>query len=478
MTPYGALQSLKAAVWTHVFATNHLPVAQWTDDEFKRLLYKGQPINISDMPKLAQQIRADIEHLLYKELFFGIPPKDFGWKWHEGIPLVDNLSNLEEGYSVFSEQANREYLTGLDESLLSAFMKNETARKFFTDNVQDEKTGEPVVLPDRVREWTQKWARLQEMLALLMHILGGQPARSTELLACLVHNISHHFRHLYWFNGQFFFIVCVNKAKNISPKDRVIVHGLPKELNEILLLVNAVVRPAVAAWTYQLNQEEKVYYDQLKYLFSCNGNTLTITQLSRQLRSITEEILGVPLGIADWRHISIIVMRRYFQINISRPDVEEDSDMDKQAGHGTPAAWRHYGTEPMEWHLMRDNTISKYIDLSRTVSDWYLANVEYAPKDGGRKRPHAAVARQDKTTSQRNNTDCELYRDRRTKKRRTSEVAPRHSARIMPPDSPQDMPLDSPRNMSPVPQPKLTARKPKKRIMEVVIPTSTRSKVA
>ncbi|KAG8718479.1 hypothetical protein FRC09_012620 [Ceratobasidium sp. 395] len=390
VSPFGGLQALKTTVWSYAWMSTSLPNAQWVDEEAKKAIINGKPILISEMKDMVRSMLAEIKQLLFDDLLFGISPDTLGWKWRPGDSLVDDLSNSSEGYSLFSEEENLHYFAGQDKALMEAFVMHPKASKYFFEGRYSWTAERPQMSPLKQRAWLKKWDRFIELLALIMHILGGQPARSTELLALLTENTANRIRHLYWFDNHFFFLVCASKLTSITSKDRIIVHGLPEELNEILLLANALVRPAAAALVHQLSSSKDQYWSQKIDFFSCSGSLLTSKRFAQLLQLWTEESLGVPLGIGDWRHLTILMMRRYFRI--TAPPTTDDEDpfgdclFDLQAGHRSKTARRHYAIEPLEWSLMRDDTIQRFIAISRLVSNWYLEDVSTPSGVAGQKR--------------------------------------------------------------------------------------------
>ncbi|CUA74748.1 hypothetical protein RSOLAG22IIIB_05687 [Rhizoctonia solani] len=403
VSPYGGLQSLKAQVWTYALTSTSLPNAQWANSDFTKAIIKGKPVDLDDLKRMVQQILADAEHLLYEDLLFGIPLSELGWVWSPGDSLVDSLGERKPGYNVFTEPGNAGYFSHLQDSVLKAFHHHSKTFEYFYE--VSNTTGEATLRRDQLKVWLAKWEQLTGLTATLMHILGGQPPRSSELLCLYTENIVHRFRHLYWFEDHFFYVVCLNKVTNITGKDRIIVHGLPPEMNKFLLVMNGMVRHIAAAWSFQL-YGENAFHAQNRQMFNTASTTLSSAKFSRLLQTFTASALGNPLGIAEWRHLCVLLMRKHFKLEPGEEQLEdegEDSRWDLQAGHGSKVARKHYAIEAMEWHLMRDDTIAKYIKISREVSTWYLhTNQQDSVNNGctGQKRkPIAELEHSDSDSS-------------------------------------------------------------------------------
>ncbi|KAG9090669.1 hypothetical protein FS749_000366 [Ceratobasidium sp. UAMH 11750] len=238
----------------------------------------------------------------------------------------------------------------------------------------------------KLKSWFDNWNDLLEILGLLMHILGGQPTCQTELLNILVENTANNYRGLYYYHDRFFYLININKASN---RDRLVVHGLPPELNELILVTNAVARPAAEAFTSILYGQEKAI-EQRKWFFYASGKRTHGDQMTKRLRSVTEEYLRSPFGWGDWRHVLIMIARKYFHIEPGEEQVdgpEENNAWDYLASHTPKTAAEHYAIEPLEWSCFRDDTISKYIGMCNKVSTWYFDLDEQAVILGKRLLP-------------------------------------------------------------------------------------------
>jgi hypothetical protein len=82
--------------------------------------------------------------------------------------------------------------------LLHAFMSNVVTREFFTRGIN----GEMILWrKDKCTEWLRRCKKLVETLAVLCHLLGGQPARGTELATLRWRNGTDEQRGVYWVNS-------------------------------------------------------------------------------------------------------------------------------------------------------------------------------------------------------------------------------------------------------------------------------------
>ena len=96
--------------------------------------------------------------------------------------------------------------------LLHGFMANEATRSFFTRGMNG-----TIILwrKERWVEWMKDCKKLLEMLAVLCHLLGGQPARGSELVTLRWRNSVDEKRGVYWANGTVILITMYSKMRSI-----------------------------------------------------------------------------------------------------------------------------------------------------------------------------------------------------------------------------------------------------------------------
>ena len=95
--------------------------------------------------------------------------KDWNWKKFEP---EDDLSNIKDGYN-FAK-------SGLKENkicLIEEFIKNENIKSFFTKGFVNGK----ILWKENCLKWLKRCKEMVEMLSVLVHLLSGQPATSTEM---------------------------------------------------------------------------------------------------------------------------------------------------------------------------------------------------------------------------------------------------------------------------------------------------------
>ena len=130
--------------------------------------------------------------------------------------LKDDLTNILDHYSFITSPNNS--LIKDRVCLLQGFMVNRVMRSFFTWRMNGE------VLWERKAciEWLKRCKKLLEMLAVLCHLLGGQPARASELATLRGRNSVDEQRGVYWVNGTVMLLAMYTKTRSITCKNKLI----------------------------------------------------------------------------------------------------------------------------------------------------------------------------------------------------------------------------------------------------------------
>ena len=97
---------------------------------------------------------------------------------------------------------------------------------------------------EAVQEYQQKVEQFQEKLLFIMHMVGGQPARATELLGIRYANTKQGgLRNIFIDRGMVAFVTTYHKNYRQTGKMKIIHRYLPKEVGELLLRYLWLVLP-------------------------------------------------------------------------------------------------------------------------------------------------------------------------------------------------------------------------------------------
>jgi hypothetical protein len=155
-----------------------------------------------------------------------------------GMPQI-----IQPGYSFLDDPSND--LQPYKRCLLQAFLASPLiAGKFITNWRAIERGGGDIEYNQSAcRAWLQKTGGFLDMLATLMHIGGGQPARAEELATVRIRNTSLAHRGVYYINDTIMLYTKYHKSRSAMGSDKAIARFLPKNVASLLLQYLVIVRP-------------------------------------------------------------------------------------------------------------------------------------------------------------------------------------------------------------------------------------------
>ncbi|KAG8728738.1 hypothetical protein FRC10_004613 [Ceratobasidium sp. 414] len=386
LSPFANLLALKHLTSTHAKATARLPTVNWIDEQ--QLTVKGKLVIVDDLKRFSRGIIPELRSFLHNVLLFGLPLKEhYHWAFDRNTKLVDDFSRRDPGYSVFSD-CNNKVFAGKDQTLYRTVITHPEVKKQFYAETNDAKI--PIFFTNKQQQWLDHYMEFVSKIAIAMHALGGQPGRGNEIIIQFLFNLVHKLRTIYWFGSSLIFVLFYNKVTVVSGKDRVIAHGIPWELTELLVPLIVLVRPLAVEWVRQLYGADAAKI-QGQCLFAQYGQPFTSTKFSRLLQNMTGLQMGVQLTVSDWRHLMIAVMRKLFRIKAKVPPEEEDFEEEddgsedeehiqedngeQQAGHLPATGREHYAVlEAREWNMLSDDTTKKWVQASRQTYQWLLTS--------------------------------------------------------------------------------------------------------
>jgi hypothetical protein len=248
-TPFGFLRETMHFAATVVSESGALPQVSWLGiEEGLALAIHGKRVELGQLKKLSKTLLKEAEVQLHNKVKMGLSVgKEADWK---GFEAEDDLTNVRNGYSFLSSRDKR----FMEEKslLLHAFMSNVVTREFFTRGIN----GEMILWrKDKCTEWLRRCKKLVETLAVLCHLLGGQPARGTELATLRWRNGTDDQRGVYWVNSTIMMLAMYTKTRSVTGRNKLIpryVCGtnmnandrfMPKRLGVLLAKYLAIVRP-------------------------------------------------------------------------------------------------------------------------------------------------------------------------------------------------------------------------------------------
>jgi hypothetical protein len=94
-----------------------------------------------------------------------------------------------------------------------------------------------------VRDWLNQCDRLLRHMMLVFHLLGGQPARSTEVLSLSYRNNVFHGRNVFVYDGVLFTITAYSKPQWIAGTSSYVPRFLPGIVAKIYVVYNTQILP-------------------------------------------------------------------------------------------------------------------------------------------------------------------------------------------------------------------------------------------
>jgi len=247
-----------------------------------------------------------------------------------------------------------------------------------------------------IRQYGQAVDTFREQMWVLMHMTGGQPARSPEILGLRMWNTTNGgVRNIFVHVGMVCFVTMYHKGFRRSNRPKIIHRYVPREVGELLVWYMWLVLPfwqgvqgrvqgkrvrSAFLWADEVvsNNGQKASGEQGKradksadesgdesadeeaaFMEWYRERKWTRGRVLRAMRRYSEQYTGQSLTISGWRQIAIGISNRYFN-NVFGPAPGEDDEnedalhsdpqfvdsvYDLQAGHGSHVAGMIYARE-------------------------------------------------------------------------------------------------------------------------------------
>jgi superfamily II DNA helicase RecQ len=265
--------------------------AYWSED--KKIFYlNGRPIYISQFRKMAQDMVAEVESMLWQELFwidrvadrFAVPLKR----------LVDDVTFTRRGESFVHQSSNG--LEGGLEWMLTQAEQNEEGLKLQSRDGKWEVR--------QVKKYLRQVERFLGLLMVCVHMTSGQPGRGSEVTTMRHRNGVLQDRNIFVMDGQVMTVVRYHKSQSQWDKPKVIPRFLPQRLGQVMVVYLAYLQPFQEYLTVEVlggGFSDYVWADQ-------QGPWGT-DRLTRALKRETGKRLGVELHTLDYRHTAVGIGR-------------------------------------------------------------------------------------------------------------------------------------------------------------------------
>jgi len=118
---------------------------------------------------------------------------------------------------------------------------------------------------DGCMRWLKRTKAFLETMAVVIHIMYGQPARAEELGTVVIKNHINMMRGIYWSRGRVMIALSYNKTHSTNGKDKMVARFLPEEVGDLLVKYLSLVRPLEAFIAEQMECEGFGNYEKLLF---------------------------------------------------------------------------------------------------------------------------------------------------------------------------------------------------------------------
>ncbi|KAJ3914335.1 hypothetical protein F5877DRAFT_50678, partial [Lentinula edodes] len=356
-TTFSSLRAITHYASAIAYSTISPPKIWWDDQEcYTSLRYKGRSITETHIHTLFERLQDKIIRLWEDKILGGLSHRvTYG-------SLADNLTNCEPGYSFLDDVENR--FSDHFHDLLRLFFADPQLRKQFFHVPGGSQKWEFNSL--RWRVWLADLADLEKHLILAVDMMGGAPARGTEITSVLIRNTPFRVRNM---RGLGKFVAMVreySKTTNIMQADKVIPHAMDAFCADIFIQVHVLARPIaqyLASKLYPNDPGVAVLYGEMAFMDA--GKEFSSESLSTTMANSSLPILGWGLKISAWRDVTVAFKRKRCNKTMALLNDDETFELHmQQNGHSIDVNKQHYGTTPFSFLGYPEDVIFAYLMVS------------------------------------------------------------------------------------------------------------------
>jgi len=170
--------------------------------------------------------------------------------------------------------------------------------------------------PRGATDFMMQSASLNEDLSVMDHTIHSQPHRGTEFVDTKIRN-SWRRRNCVRDMGKLYWVEQYSKKTNRKQMDTYVPVCVADEVQTLEDKYLLLVRPVEELIALDLwGEEARVLYHE--YMYVGMGQRVTADQFSRRLSAFMEWMVGFGLGVMEYRHIAIALMREYIPVQYHR----------------------------------------------------------------------------------------------------------------------------------------------------------------
>ncbi|MBA3789561.1 hypothetical protein H0X32_04210 [Patescibacteria group bacterium] len=333
ITPYNCIRSamrqLASSGPTAMFEN-----AIWFDESKRALTVDEKELELEDLRSGTKKMIKDLEQNM-KALFHG---EGFGGLYPELGAVRDNLRNAHPGYSFTSDPRNLkiEEQSGTWAGLPKALKKLLTTSTSEFGKMADGGWSWDTTY---IEAWLQMAKKFLELLACVIHITGGGPPRAEEGVTFAIKNCNGKMRNIFVHGKHVVFVGQYHKSQNIMLRYKLIARLLPEKVSELVLQYLYIIRPIENVLLRVLGENTA---NAETFFYSSKNKIWTGERYRKVFARTTDAYLKEGLGIQEWRHASVTIMRDH---GIECPEEEGEKYTNLQTGHVGATAHAYGRTE-------------------------------------------------------------------------------------------------------------------------------------
>ncbi|SPO29581.1 uncharacterized protein UTRI_05403 [Ustilago trichophora] len=201
-----------------------------------------------------------------------------------------------------------------------------------------------------------------KLLAVLIELGSGLPARGTELLQLQHTNTLSGPRNLFVHDGRLFTALPSNKG---TGRQKIIPRFLPHEVGCLVVLYVCQVVPFVHLL---YNSVVKPREASAMLLVDHAGQPWDTNTISKMLQGLCKQYISSTSGgltMRTWRQLAVSIDRTLIRPRKADAEDTEDHVHDLQAGHSTNTAEQHYGLDASMLYQLNQQSMSAMLEQSR-----------------------------------------------------------------------------------------------------------------
>ncbi|SPO22253.1 uncharacterized protein UTRI_00931 [Ustilago trichophora] len=268
--------------------------------------------------------------------------------------ILDDHRNMQPDFSFVAASPE---LQSISSVLCRAAAGNVPAAQPLMDPYSDELEFDA----DAANAYFSMHNEFTKLLAVLIELGSGLPARGTELLQLQHTNTLVGPRNLFVHDGSVFTAL---PSKKGTGRQKVIPRFLPYPVGCMVVFYVAQVVPFVHLLHNAVLQPRAA---SSMLLVDHHGNAWETNAVTKMLQALCQEHISsitAGLNMRTWRQLAVSIDRKLIRPRSMTAEEVLDSAHDLQAGHSTQTAEQHYGLDASMLHQLTQESMDVMLEVS------------------------------------------------------------------------------------------------------------------